>query len=95
MRRNTEKRQEARKPKSMKRPKPLLVGDVVRSKISKGVLDKGSTPNWSESLFIIQDRIESDGKNTRYRLGNENMNIQNDSQELTFLIFCHYKKWNY
>ena len=51
------------------RPKPLLVGDVVRSKISKGVIDKGSTPNWSESLFIIQDRIESDGKNTRYRLG--------------------------
>jgi hypothetical protein len=35
LKRNTEKRQEARKPKSIKRPKPLLVGDVVRFKISK------------------------------------------------------------
>ena len=25
--------------------------------------------NWSESLYIIKDKIESDGKNTRYRLG--------------------------
>ena len=66
---NTEKRQEARKPKNMKRQKPLLVGDVVRVKIPKGVLDKGSTPNWSKQLHIIKDRIESDGKNMRYRLG--------------------------
>lgn len=69
LKRNTEKRQEARKPKNMKRQKPLLTGDVVRVKIPKGVLDKGSTPNWSTGLFIIKDRIESEGKNMRYRLG--------------------------
>lgn len=66
---NTEKRQDARKPKNMKRQKPLLVGDVVRVKIPKGVLDKGSTPNWSKRLHIIKDKVESDGKNLRYRLG--------------------------
>ena len=59
---NTVKRQEARKPLNQKRQKPLLVGDVVRVKIPKGVLDKASTPNWSKTLYIIKDKVESDGK---------------------------------
>ena len=37
------------------------VGDLVRTKLDKGIFPKGYTPNWSQEIYIIVSERQSEG----------------------------------